>query len=247
MLELKNVGKSFADIQVLDDITFSVKEGEFVSIIGPSGSGKSTLFNILNGITTQSMGEALFNGQSLSEKTRPFAYMPQKDTLFPWRTIEENVLLPLQIQGVKKKAAAEAVAAHFATFGLEGFEAAYPHQLSGGMRQRANLLRTYMTNKDIFLLDEPFGSLDAMTRQTLQDWLLDIWQTWGKTVLFITHDIDEALYLSDRVIVLSNRPARVIRDMPIPLERPRRREIAVSESYNQLKLDLYHLLGQLNN
>lgn len=247
MLELKNVDKSFATIKVLSDLSFSIQEGEFVSIIGPSGSGKSTLFNILNGITKQTSGEVLFHGEPLSKKERPFAYMPQKDTLFPWRTIEENVILPQLLQGVKKDQAVKAVAAHFPTFGLEGFEKAYPHQLSGGMRQRANLLRTYMTHKDILLLDEPFGSLDAMTRQTLQDWLLEIWQTWGKTVLFITHDIDEALYLSDRILVLSDRPARMIRDMAVPLERPRKREVSVTESYNQLKLDLYQLLGQIRS
>jgi putative hydroxymethylpyrimidine transport system ATP-binding protein len=247
MLELKSIEKSFGDIKVLNDISFSVEEGEFVSIIGPSGSGKSTLFNILNGITSPSSGEVLIYGQPISEKDRPFAYMPQKDTLFPWRTIQENVILPQLIQGIKKANAKNEASSHFATFGLEGFEEAFPHQLSGGMRQRANLLRTYMTHKDIFLLDEPFGSLDAMTRQTLQDWLLQIWQTWGKTVLFITHDIDEALYLSDRVIVLSNRPGKVIRDLSIPLERPRKREISVSEPYNQLKLDLFQLLGHLND
>jgi ABC-type nitrate/sulfonate/bicarbonate transport system ATPase subunit len=247
MLELKQVEKSFAGAKVLNDISFSVKEGEFVSIIGPSGSGKSTIFNILNGITKQSSGEVLFKGQALPEKHRPFAYMPQKDSLLPWRTIQENVILPELIQGNNKAKAREEASAHFPTFGLDGFENAYPHQLSGGMRQRANLLRTYMTNKDIFLLDEPFGSLDAMTRQALQDWLLEIWQTWGKTVLFITHDIDEALYLSDRVIVLSGRPGTVLRDMKVPLERPRKRELSVSEAYNKLKLDLFQLLGHLND
>jgi putative hydroxymethylpyrimidine transport system ATP-binding protein len=246
MLELKQIEKSYSDLKVLHDISFSLEKGEFVSIIGPSGSGKSTLFNILTGITKQSSGDVLYNGQFLFDKERPFAYMPQKDTLLPWRTIQDNVILPQLIQGVRKSTALEELNTHISTFGLKGFEGLYPHQLSGGMRQRANLLRTYMTHKDVLLLDEPFGSLDAMTRQNLQDWLLQIWQTWGKTVLFITHDIDEALYLSDRIIVLSNRPATIIRDMAIPLERPRRREITVSKNYNQLKLELFKLLDQLN-
>lgn len=243
MLELKQIDKSYQDLHVLQSISFSIEKGEFVSIIGPSGSGKSTLFNILNGLAKESSGEVLYNGQALSSKDRPFAYMPQKDTLLPWRTIQDNVLLPQLIQGVKKSTALHELHTHLPTFGLEGFEDLYPHQLSGGMRQRANLLRTYMTDKDIFLLDEPFGSLDAMTRQNLQDWLLQIWQTWGKTVLFITHDIDEALYLSDRIIVFSNRPATIIRDMKIPLERPRRREITTSKAFNQLKLELFNHLN----
>lgn len=247
MLELKHIEKSYLDLKVLNDISFSVEKGEFVSIIGPSGSGKSTIFNILNGVTKQSEGDVLYNGQNLSDTQRPFAYMPQKDTLLPWRSIQDNVILPQLIQGIKKSTALEELTAHLSTFGLEGFEGLYPHQLSGGMRQRANLLRTYMTHKDIFLLDEPFGSLDAMTRQNLQDWLLQIWQAWGKTVLFITHDIDEALYLSDRVIVLSNRPATIIRDMKVPIERPRKRDITASQTYNQLKLDLFKLFDQLNN
>lgn len=242
MLELKQIDKSYSNLKVLHDISFSIAKGEFVSIIGPSGSGKSTLFNILNGITNQSGGEVLYKGQILMDKQRPFAYMPQKDTLLPWRTIEDNMILPQLIQGVKKSAALDELHSLIDTFGLEGFERIYPHQLSGGMRQRANLLRTYMTHKDIFLLDEPFGSLDAMTRQKLQDWLLQIWQKWDKTVLFITHDIDEALYLSDRIIVLSNRPASIIHDMKIPLERPRHRELTVTQVYNQLKLDLFKLL-----
>ena len=246
MLELKQIEKSYLDLKVLTNISFSIEKGEFVSIIGPSGSGKSTLFNILNGITKQSSGDVLYNGQILSDNHRPFAYMPQKDTLLPWRTIQDNVILPQLIQGIKRLTALEELNSHISTFGLEGFEGLYPHQLSGGMRQRANLLRTYLTHKDIFLLDEPFGSLDAMTRQNLQDWLLQIWQTWGKTVLFITHDIDEALYLSDRIVVLSNRPATIIRDMRIPLERPRRREIMVSKIYNQFKLELFKLLEHLN-
>lgn len=242
MLELKQIHQSYQDLHVLQNISFSIEKGEFISIIGPSGSGKSTLFNILNGITTQSGGEVFYNGQPLAGEERPFAYMPQKDSLLPWRTIQDNVILPQQIQGVPKSAALEELKTQMSTFGLDGFENLYPHQLSGGMRQRANLLRTYMTHKDIFLLDEPFGSLDAMTRQNLQDWLLQIWQTWGKTVLFITHDIDEALYLSDRIIVLSNRPATVIQDMVIPIERPRRREITTTKVYNQLKLNLFKLL-----
>lgn len=244
MLELKHIEKSYFDLKVLHDISFSIEKREFVSLIGPSGSGKSTLFNILNGITQQSKGEVFYNGRSLSDHQRPFAYMPQKDTLLPWRTIQDNVILPQLIKGIKKSTAIEELSSHLSTFGLEGFEGLYPHQLSGGMRQRANLLRTYMTHKDILLLDEPFGSLDAMTRQHLQDWLLQIWQKWDKTVLFITHDIDEALYLSDRIIVLSNRPATIIRDRIVPLERPRTREITVSKMYNQLKLDLIKLLEQ---
>lgn len=221
-LELRHISKSFGAVDVLADISLSVQPGEFVSILGPSGAGKSTIFKLLTGGTEIDHGQIVFDGQPLTPATRPFAFMPQRDALMPWRQIIDNTTLGLEIQGMSRTDARQRVAPLFAEFGLAGFEQHYPAQLSGGMRQRAALLRTVVQQRDMLLLDEPFGALDALTRAGMQRWLEAMWQTHNWTALLITHDVREAVFLSDRIYVLTNRPARVLTEITVPLPRPRR-------------------------
>lgn len=221
-LELRQVRRRFGELDVLADISLSVRAGEFVSILGPSGAGKSTIFKLLTGGLRADGGEILFDGQALRDQRRPFAFMPQRDALMPWRRIIDNTTLGLEVQGMARAAARERVAPLFAEFGLDGFEQHYPAELSGGMRQRAALLRTVVQNRDMLLLDEPFGALDALTRSGMQRWLETMWEHHNWTALLITHDVREAVFLSDRIYVLTGRPARVLREVVVPLPRPRR-------------------------
>jgi len=219
-LELRDVRKSFGALDVLAGISLDVGEGEFVSILGPSGAGKSTLFQLLTG-ALKGEGEMRFDGAPLDDHGRRFAFMPQRDALMPWRRVIDNATLGLEVQGLPRRAARERVAPLFAEFGLAGFERAWPAELSGGMRQRAALLRTVVQERDMLLLDEPFGALDALTRAAMQRWLETMWQSHRWTALLITHDVREAVLLSDRIYVLSARPARVVREVAVPLPRPR--------------------------
>ncbi|KFC71285.1 ABC transporter related protein [Devosia sp. LC5] len=221
-LELRNLHKRFGDLDVLADISLSVRPGEFVSILGPSGAGKSTIFKLLTGGLRPDGGEILFDGTALAEETQPFAFMPQRDALMPWRRIIDNTTLGLEVQGMARDSARQRVAPLFAEFGLDGFEQHYPAQLSGGMRQRAALLRTVVQDRAMLLLDEPFGALDALTRSGMQRWLETMWEHHNWTALLITHDVREAVFLSDRIYVLTERPARVLREIIVPLSRPRR-------------------------
>ncbi|MGP2490384.1 ABC transporter ATP-binding protein [Mesorhizobium sp. PUT5] len=220
-LELRGLRKRFDGLDVLADISLFVRPGEFVSILGPSGAGKSTIFKLLTGGLRADGGDILFDGAALAPGRRPFAFMPQRDALMPWRRIVDNTTLGLEVQGVPRKAARQRVAPLFAEFGLDGFERHYPAQLSGGMRQRAALLRTVVQQRDMLLLDEPFGALDALTRAAMQRWLLGIWERHRWTALLITHDVREAVFLSDRIYVLSARPARVLAEIAVPLGHPR--------------------------
>lgn len=221
LLSTRGIFKSFGDTQVLDGITLAVERGEFVSILGPSGSGKSTLFGLLTGAFTPDAGEILFDGAPLSPERRPFAFMPQRDALMPWRRILDNLTLGLEVQGMSRREARDIVRPHLAEFGLAGFERHYPAQLSGGMRQRAALLRTVVQGREMLLLDEPFGALDALTRASLQRWVEEMWLRHRWTALLITHDVREAVLLSDRIFVFSPRPARIVREIAVPLARPR--------------------------
>lgn len=220
-LELENIHKTFGATRVLDGVSLRVREGEFVSILGPSGAGKSTLFQMLIGGTRADGGAIRFNGELLGSEYGRFAFMPQRDALMPWRRILDNATLGLEVQGMARKAAREKVLPLFLEFGLTGFEHHYPAQLSGGMRQRAALLRTVVQEREMLLLDEPFGALDALTRTGMQRWLEAMWKRHRWTALLITHDVREAVFLSDRIYVLSARPARVLREFPVPLPRPR--------------------------
>ncbi len=227
-LELRGIAKAFGDLQVLGELSIAVGKGEFVSILGPSGSGKSTIFKLLTGALRPDAGAIRFDGAPLRPDHRPFAFMPQRDALMDWRRIIDNTTLGLEVQGVRRTAARRRVAPLFAEFGLAGFEQHYPAQLSGGMRQRAALLRTVVQDKDMLLLDEPFGALDALTRADLQRWLETMWSRHSWTTLLVTHDVREAVLLSDRIYVLSARPAHVISEVAVPLPRPRRTGAAVA-------------------
>ena len=207
-------------LPVLDGVSFTVEPGAFVVIVGPSGCGKSTLLEILCGLQPADSGLVAVDGRPVTGPGH-VAYMPQEDLLFPWRRLIDNVIVPLELKGVPRRAAREQARRWLPFFGLEGFADAYPSQLSGGMRQRAALLRTFLTERDIIALDEPFGALDAHTRRRMQAWLADVHRQMGRTVLMITHDVEEALVLADRVVVLGPRPARVVYTTDVDLPRPR--------------------------
>ncbi len=215
-LQVRDLSFAYAGEQVLDKISFAAPAGAFISVLGPSGCGKSTLLNILAGLLPGARGEVLLRDQPLSGISSHFAYMPQEDLLMPWRTVLDNVCLPLILRKVAKPAARERAAGYFPEFGLAGYEGKYPDQLSGGMRQRAAFLRTVLSEAEVLLLDEPFGALDAITRQRLQTWLAELRSRLGRTIVLVTHDIDEAVYLSDRIYVLSKRPARIALTVDIP-------------------------------
>lgn len=204
-ITISNLCKRFKDKLILKDINLSVYEDEIVSIIGPSGCGKSTIFNILSNLTTPDSGEININGK--------FSYMYQKDLLLPYKNIIDNVSMPLILKNEKKKKSHEKVKPYFSIFGLEGYENKYPDELSGGMRQRVNFMRTFINSSDIMLLDEPFGALDSITRSSMQNWLLDIKKDIKSTILLITHDIDEAIILSNRIYILSNKPAVINKEI----------------------------------
>ena len=241
-LELHDIRKSFGTLDVLAGISLHVGAGEFVSILGPSGAGKSTLFQLLTG-TLKGEGEMRFDGAPLDGAR--FAFMPQRDALMPWRRVIDNATLGLEVQGVKRRTARERVAPLFAEFGLAGFERAWPAELSGGMRQRAALLRTVVQQRDMLLLDEPFGALDALTRAAMQRWLERMWQSHRWTALLITHDVREAVLLSDRIYVLSARPARVVAEVVVPLPRPRTESAELAREAAAIEAGILDtLLGQ---
>lgn len=213
-LKVTDVSCSFKGETILEKMNMEAAEGEFVSILGPSGCGKSTLLNIMAGLIKADTGCVLIDGVLNDRISGHFAYMPQQDLLFPWKNIMDNVCLYGRIHGDLRNARKQAME-NFDKFGLAGYENKYPDELSGGMRQRAAFLRTALCKADILLLDEPFGALDVITRGDMQDWLLDIRKELGRTIVLVTHDIDEAIYLSDRVIVLSGKPASVKKEIVI--------------------------------
>ena len=246
-IELRHVSKTFSGIDravpALEDVSFKVMPGEFVTIIGASGSGKSTLFNLCVGLLEPDEGEILIDGERSENRAGMVGYMPQRDLLLPWRSVLNNVLIPLEIQGIPQRESRQKALEMLPHFGLETFENEYPSALSGGMRQRAALLRTWLMGRSTLLLDEPFGALDALTRKELQNWLLRVWQEFGRTVMFITHDVEEAVYLADRVIVLSARPGEIKRELKIDLPRPRRQGMIAEPEFGELVRELLAELG----
>jgi len=234
-LFVDNLCKSFEEVSVLKDVSLKLDENEFVSILGPSGSGKSTIFNIISGLVIPDGGTYFIDGEESIGKLGMVSYMHQKDLLLPWKKIIDNLTLPLIIKGIDKNTAKEEAVKHLSTFGLEGFENKYPFQLSGGMKQRAALLRAYLFSGNIMLLDEPFGALDAITRSKMHYWLLNVVKNLKTTVLFITHDIEEAILLSDRIYVLSDRPAIVKDEIIVEFMGERNREFITSPEFNQIK------------
>ena len=245
-LLVEGVSKVFRDgrksLETLASIDLVVNLGEFVTVIGPSGGGKSTLFNIVAGVDQPSSGVVAIDGDATGVRAGKSGYMPQQPLLLPWRTVEENVMLGLDVRRVPRKKAHQEAQELLKRFGLAEFAHNYPATLSGGMRQRVALLRTVLFNSSFLLLDEPFGALDALTRLSLQMWLLELWQTFHSSVLFITHDVREAILLSDRIYVLSSRPARVLRVVEVDLPRPRRSEHLALEPAVRLEQELVALL-----
>jgi ABC-type nitrate/sulfonate/bicarbonate transport system ATPase subunit len=238
-LVLDGLRKAFpGPLPVLDGVEFDVAPGEFVSVIGPSGCGKSTLFNVIAGLELPDAGRVLVDGEDATGRVDHVAYMPQRDLLFPWRTVLDNTTLGLEVAGMSRREARERARPLFAPFGLAGFESARPHELSGGMRQRAALLRTVVQDRAVLLLDEPFGALDSLTRTDMQTWLEEVRARFGWTVLLITHDIREAVFLSDRVVVLGPRPTRVRREVVVDLRRPRKVELITSVRFAELESEL---------
>ncbi len=238
-LQLQQISKSYGDLHVLQDVSFHVDEGEFVTIVGPSGSGKSTLFQLIGGLYPPDHGEIILDGNTLNNSRGHISYMPQNASLFPWRTILENVLLSSEIAGQKDTATALEL---IEKAGLGGYEQAYPHQLSGGMRQRVAFIRSLNSPQSIICLDEPFSALDEFTRFEMQEWLLIIWEQYRKSIVFITHNIEEALYLSDRILILSDKPASIRKEICVPFPRPRTEDIFLSEPFMQLKREIHNEL-----
>lgn len=223
--------ESDGTLEVLDDLNFEIEAGSFTCVIGPSGGGKSTLLRALAGLISPSSGEILIDGQSPDKSGIGMVF--QKPNLMPWRTLVQNISLPLELDGVERPLLQEKTQQLVQLVGLEGFEGHFPHELSGGMAQRASIARALIRGPKLLLLDEPFGQLDAFTRERMGDELLRIWEEKHQTVLMVTHSISEAVYLADRVLVLSSRPARIKQDLPINLPRPRVEGLQFSPAFNQ--------------
>ncbi|NLE75361.1 MAG: ABC transporter ATP-binding protein [Chloroflexi bacterium] len=245
-LEMHDIRKRFRVdgrvVTALDGVSLTLQEGEFLTLVGPSGCGKSTLLNIACGLQQPDQGEVWLDGEPARQRLGRLAYMPQRDLLLPWRTVLGNVLLGPELAGRSRDEARQEALSWMPLFGLEGFEEALPTTLSGGMKQRAALLRTFLLHREVMLLDEPFGALDALTRVQLQEWLLSVWRRLSKTILFVTHDVEEAILLSDRVLVMTPRPGRLRLEVEIPLARPRDRELVCSTGFGALKEKLLEVL-----
>jgi ABC-type nitrate/sulfonate/bicarbonate transport system ATPase subunit len=220
-VQFSDVSMRFGAMEVLQHITLDVKEGEFCCIVGPSGCGKSTLMNLIVGLFPPSSGEVLYRGKRHAGVNRSIGYVTQADNLYPWRTLRKNIEFPLELRNVPARERRERSERLIHRVGLAGFEDSYPHELSGGMRQRANIIRTLIYEPEVILMDEPFGPLDAQTRLILQNQLLELWQEERRTVIFITHDLSEAVALADRVVVMSARPGRVAGLVEVDLPQPR--------------------------
>ncbi len=241
-LSVQGLRKGFAvdgrEVPVLDGVDLEVRAGDFVSVIGPSGCGKTTLLNCLAGLDQPTSGCIELDGDPLAPRLGKVGFMPQKDLLLPWRTVLDNAALGLELMGEPRGEARRRALEMMELFGLAGFEGQWPSTLSGGMRQRAAFLRTLLPDQELVLLDEPFGALDALTRSQMQEWLLGVWQSLGKTIVLITHDVEEAVLLSDRVYVLTSRPARVKRVLEVELPRPRSAEAVTEADFVRLKATL---------
>lgn len=242
ILQAEHITKAYGENQVLQNVSVTLQEGELVCLLGVSGVGKTTLFNILSGLTLPDSGKVLLEGNDITGKTGYLSYMQQKDLLLPHKTVLDNVALPLVLNGVKKKEAREQAAGYFPQFGLAGTEQQYPVQLSGGMRQRAALLRTYMCGDKVALLDEPFSALDTLTRTGMQEWYLKVMEEIKLSTLFITHDIDEAILLSDRIYIMSGNPAAISAELVIEEPKPRSGEFLLSDTFMEYKRRIKNVL-----
>ena len=243
-LIVENVSKSYDGRKIIKNISLTLHEGELVSILGVSGGGKTTLFNVISGLTEPDEGWVFLDGEDITGKPGRISYMLQKDLLLPYRTVEDNVALPLLLRGEKKKAAREQVRPYFEEFGLEGAQKQYPAQLSGGMRQRAALMRTYMFSQNVALLDEPFSALDTITKSSMHGWYLNIMEKIRMSTLFITHDIDEAILLSDRICLLTGRPGEITEEIVIREPKPRRKDFNLTEEFLNYKREILAALDR---
>ena len=225
MLEFQHVTFQYdsEDFNIIDDLSFTVEPEEFISIIGISGCGKSTIFKLTNGLLKRKSGNILLNGQDIASVKHAAGYMPQKDLLFPWRTIEKNLYLPMEIAKVPQSEQTQRVSDILKEVGLSDYAAKYPKDLSGGMRQRISFARTLLTNADLLLLDEPFSALDALTRISMQEWLLKQWQHFHKTIMFITHDVEEAIFMSSKIYLVKQTPIHELEVLKVPMDYPRNR------------------------
>ncbi|MFD2924965.1 ABC transporter ATP-binding protein [Halobacillus naozhouensis] len=242
-LSIEQLSKSFGSESIIKDLSLHVDEAEFVSILGPSGSGKSTLFHLIGGLYPPEKGDIYLDGQRITGKRGAISYMPQSPSLLPWRTILDNVLLGAEIAGKRDTETARVM---MDKAGLGGYESAYPSQLSGGMKQRASFIRSLLSPQSLICLDEPFSALDEFTRLEMQKWLMSIWEHYKRSILFVTHNIEEALFLSDRIIVLSNKPAYVQREFKIPFKRPREESLMLTHEFLEWKKTIYNELREFS-
>lgn len=252
-IELRNITKTFSlsddrsakDVLALDDINLTIDRGEFLTIIGPSGCGKTTLLRIIASLTQPDSGEVLVDGEAVTEPGSQRAMVFQTFGLFPWKTVLDNVAFPLSVRKIPRAEATKRAQEHLDQVGLERFASAYPHQLSGGMQQRVGLARALATGADILLMDEPFGSIDAQTRELMQEELMRLWQEERKTVVFVTHDLDEAVSLADRVLLLSRGPGKVRESIPVNLPRPRSDyDVRAHEEFARVRGHLWNALRE---
>lgn len=243
-IQVDGVSKSFGSLNALDLVSLTAEPGEFVSLVGPSGCGKSTLFNVIAGLMEPDTGRVFLGGTDSTGIAGNVGYMLQRDLLLPWRTVLGNVVLGLEVQGVSRHDSYPRARELLARFGLSRFEKSYPASLSGGMRQRCAVIRTLLYDAPVLLLDEPFSALDAQTRLLMQEWLLEVWESLRKTVFYITHDVEEALFLSDRVYVMSARPGRLIEDVRVELPRPRAYEVRADARFTELKVRLMDVIRE---
>ena len=243
-LEVSHVTKSFDGRKVLEDVSIRLGEKELVALLGVSGGGKTTLFNVISGILKPDSGQVFLDGEEITGSPGKVSYMLQKDLLLPYRTIEDNVALPLIIRGEKKKAARSQVQPYFQEFGLEGTQKKYPAQLSGGMRQRAALLRTYMFSQKIALLDEPFSALDTLTKSAMHKWYLNVMEQIHLSTIFITHDIDEAILLADRIYLLTGSPGTITEEIVIKEKKPRAEDFNLTPEFLEYKRYILEKIGE---
>lgn len=239
LLNIEHVKKQFAETEVLRDISLHVEEGEFVALLGPSGSGKSTIFNLIGGIIEPDQGTISLNNKMIHGERGLIGYMPQQPSLFPWRTVLENVVLVQELSG---KPNIQEAKEWLKKVGLEEFENAYPIELSGGMKQRVAFIRAMLSKQNLLCLDEPFSALDEFTRINMQKWLLSVWEENRKSILFVTHSIEEALFLADRIYILTKRPTMVKEELKVPFARPRDESLFNSEEFFHLKQKIFGLL-----